>query len=105
MPGGSCRACARPCRSVPDELVHPPAPRVAAPSPPPPEDVEGEGADPEIDPELLARALASLEESAHRPPVPSPAPPPGSGARRAAVAAVRRQLDDLRERRSAEALR
>jgi hypothetical protein len=54
VPGGVCRACGGPCRSVPGELPHPPAPprsaRVAG---------AGEGT-PGLEPALTERILASL---------------------------------------------
>ncbi|MEV2276991.1 hypothetical protein AB0I72_15550 [Nocardiopsis sp. NPDC049922] len=91
VPGGTCRLCERPCRTVPNELMHPPTPaKPPRPTPEPPmEDVA-------VDPALLARARASLDEGKHRPSVPPPNPPAHSPARREAVAEARRRLEEAR---------
>ncbi|MCY9783550.1 helix-turn-helix domain-containing protein [Nocardiopsis sp. EMB25] len=91
-PGGTCRVCDRPCRTVPGELMHPPAPPKPPPAAPEPpvEDVA-------VDPVLLERMRASLDEgrkcTTTVPPSPSALPSP---ARRKAVSDVRRLLADLR---------
>lgn len=105
VPGGACRACGGPCRSVPGELLHPPA------SPRPPEasgggeepdiaEPEGEGSC-ELEPALTERILVSLmgsgpiaaDEAPARGAEPvrgtTPAHPP---ARQAIIDRLRRQL-------------
>ncbi|MFE1168414.1 hypothetical protein [Nocardiopsis sp. NPDC058789] len=67
-PGGTCVICGRPCRSVPDEIVHEPKPLPAAPSPA----VEQAT----LDPELRERMAASLRRGG-----PSSAPSPHDGHR------------------------
>ncbi len=110
VPGGTCRACGGPCRSVPDELVHPPAP-----SEPPPSGRRGEGTNgvetgieelagegiPELEPVLTERILVSLmaggptaaDDAPARQTEPvretAPAHPP---ARQAVIDQLRRQL-------------
>ncbi|WP_150254221.1 YML083C domain-containing protein [Nocardiopsis deserti] len=107
VPGGVCRACGGPCRSVPGGLPHPPAP--PDPEPPGPngagdgsdvEELTGEGT-PELEPALTERILVSLTGGAPtaadvgrgREPGPvrgtEPAHPP---ARQAVIDRLRRQL-------------
>ncbi|MFI6577866.1 hypothetical protein ACIBFB_18915 [Nocardiopsis sp. NPDC050513] len=89
VPGGTCRLCERPCRTVPGELMHPPAPAKPPPPEPPVEDVA-------IDPALLERARASLDRGKRRPSAPPPHPPAPAPARREAVAEARRRLAEAR---------
>jgi hypothetical protein len=99
VPGGACRACGGPCRSVPGELPRPPAP----PRPPEPngagegpdvEELAGEGT-PALEPALTERILASLMGggpiAADEAPAPGTTPvhPP---ARQAIIDRIRRQL-------------
>ncbi|WP_435109881.1 hypothetical protein [Nocardiopsis synnemataformans] len=105
VPGGTCRACGGPCRSVPGELLHPPA-RTRPPEP----SGAGEGAGiaepageaiPEFEPALTERILVSLmgggptaaDVGRGREPGPAretePAHPP---ARQAVIDQLRRQL-------------
>ncbi|MCP3012206.1 hypothetical protein NGM33_02615 [Nocardiopsis dassonvillei] len=100
VPGGVCRACGGPCRSVPGELPHPPAP--PEPEPPGPHGPNGAGeAIPGLEPALTERILASLmtgrpsaaDVGRGREPGPArrtePAHPP---ARQAIIDRIRRQL-------------
>ncbi|NYH55246.1 hypothetical protein HNR06_004835 [Nocardiopsis arvandica] len=107
VPGGTCRVCGRACRSVPGEILHPPAPAATAPAPrtasPLPEPVpdtsaEKAGTDPAVL-ELMRASLAGprREDSgrarhAHA----TECVPTTAG--RAAVKAVREQLARLRPR-------
>ncbi|WP_249351905.1 hypothetical protein [Nocardiopsis akebiae] len=99
VPGGACRACGGPCRSVPGELPRPPAP----PRPPQPngagegpdvEELAGEGT-PALEPALTERILASLmgggSIAADEAPAPGTTPvhPP---ARQVIIDRIRRRL-------------
>ena len=93
VPGGFCSGCGHPCRSVPGEVVHPPAP----PRPEPEARGEDRGdptEDPDIDSELLERMRESFADTGSAPPTepePALAYPP----------ARRRIIDDLRQRLAA----
>jgi hypothetical protein len=71
-PGGACRVCGGPCRTVPGELLHPPAPTDA-------------------DPALWERVLDSYAR-APRPPREAPAAPAHPPGRRRIIARLRQQL-------------
>ncbi|WP_157982466.1 hypothetical protein [Nocardiopsis sp. FIRDI 009] len=94
VPGGACRVCDRPCRTVPGELVHPPAadeaPPRRRPEPEPPEE------DVALDPVLLERMRASLDEAGCRARPAPPPPPTPSPNRRKVVAELRRRLAEQR---------
>ncbi|MFD3683727.1 hypothetical protein ACFWTE_02745 [Nocardiopsis sp. NPDC058631] len=125
VPGGTCRVCGAPCRSVPGEILHPPSgPGAPAPAPwapsqgaaglgggggpgraggplvaSPREDPGSAGTAEETDPALLALMRASLTR-AHppslRPPVPTGRAPTPSA--RESADSVRRHLSRLRSR-------
>ncbi|WDZ93517.1 hypothetical protein [Nocardiopsis sp. HUAS JQ3] len=99
VPGGTCRVCGGPCRSVPGELLHPPAP----PRPPDPgrggeepdiAEPVGEGSC-ELEPALTERILVSLTGggpiAADEAP-PRETAPAHSPARQAIIDRLRRQL-------------
>ncbi|PDP89533.1 hypothetical protein CQJ94_00900 [Glycomyces fuscus] len=104
VPGGPCRACGHPCRSVPGELLHPPAPSGPSPSGGGGEGPRGErpgiedpayDGGPGLDPALTERVLLSLRgagpNAANGDPVreAKPAHPP---ARQAIIDRIRRRL-------------
>lgn len=101
VPGGACGVCGDPCRSVPEEILHPPAP-TADTSPPPAPDPMAD--DPvrecEIDPVQLRLMKESLEQAGHvrAAPPPQDITPALSPAARKAIGSVRARLARLRPR-------
>ncbi|WP_017569120.1 hypothetical protein [Nocardiopsis halotolerans] len=97
VPGGTCQACGKPCRSVPDELLHPPAP-----SQPPSSGGGGECPDveeppgeevPDLDPVLTQRVLASLMAGGSTADAPvGEAPSAHPPARQAIIDGIRQRL-------------
>lgn len=78
VPGGRCRACQGPCRSVPGEILHPEPPPPLPPGPPEPEAGHVTAPGIEVDPVLVGRLRASLAEAASAR-GPRPPGPPGPG--------------------------
>ena len=99
VPGGRCRACQGPCRSVPGEILLPVPPTL--PLPPRPEtepadaDADADAATAEeVDPVLIGRLRASLAEAASA----RGSEPPGSpDPRQAYGIRARRAIDGVRE--------
>lgn len=107
VPGGTCAVCGIPCRTVPGELMHPPAPPGLTPSPvpepfvPEPGGEAPPGEEADIDLDLLERMRASLMgagATSVESPEPTHAYPP---TRQAIIDNTHRELDELRQRRLA----